>query len=457
MKNKKILILELGDKVIKVCRVGFLKKKRFPEYLEAFSFEGDISSLELEEALSLARSKFKYDKIIFSLSRMFFLIRYINLPSQDINEIKKMLPFQLAKHILYPLEEVVYDFSVIERNEEGVKVLVFIIPQKKITYLIDVLKKRRIIPAAVTFTSAGIANWVKGHNIKEFSQGNSLVIDVDKGSCEVLAVNKGIVVFSRVFDYERTNITQGVKQSLKIFDNQIGHIEFDKVIFTGIKKEELPALDFLSNPIFIDSRGVVEGRRQVEERTAAADFSFVSVLGLATLTVEPQFNFLPKFLKDTKDRIAKKKKWIKFFIISLQILFILGSFYFLRIYEKYKYLEFLNSKLGMVKIEANELDTIADKINLLSRRVERKTLFSDILYDLIHAVPVNIQLTHLDFQENKDFFIKGCAAGDTDVFELKTSLNNSEFFKNVSIKYISKIKDNKGKMIVEFYMYGVRK
>ena len=75
MKNKETLMLEVGERHIKVCRVELFKKKRIVSRLEAFEFPQEITAENIEESFSEIFKKcpekviisFKYFNYYFSL------------------------------------------------------------------------------------------------------------------------------------------------------------------------------------------------------------------------------------------------------------------------------------------------------------------------------------------------------------------------------------------------------
>ena len=72
-----------------------------------------------------------------------------------------MLPFQITKNVPYPLEDIIYDFSLIERGEKKSKVVVFITQKKKLKIISDFLEGFKIYPEFITLTTRGLNDWFK--------------------------------------------------------------------------------------------------------------------------------------------------------------------------------------------------------------------------------------------------------------------------------------------------------
>ena len=103
MKNEKIAIMEVSDRLIKVCQVTGSKKIRIVDFLDVYEIPEEISSEKMSEFFS-GLPQAKRTKLVLSLSRRMFLMRYLTLPSQEKQEIKTMLPFQLGKIVIHPIQ-----------------------------------------------------------------------------------------------------------------------------------------------------------------------------------------------------------------------------------------------------------------------------------------------------------------------------------------------------------------
>lgn len=453
---KKNLILEVRDKLIKVCAVDTTKRKRVIVSLSVVEFEREVTSGDIRDVFLSFSRKTSYDKIVISLPRKSFLIRYLKLPSQDMAEIKAMLPFQLAKKMFAPLEEIIYDFSII-RGEQGYsKIVLFLIPKNKQNHLVDFIKQKKENQYFVTITSWGLNCWYLFQ--KRFSKSEDkrflILVDIDRDGVEFLVNDEETILFSREFGYlGEDDLSEGIRQSITIFEKEFGRAEFSKIVFTGIKKESVLNRGGGIETVFIDGLENYSIAKNLEGKIDKNIFSYASILGLSADNDLSRFDFSPADLKEKRAEVKKSKVYSKLFILGIEILLVLGMFIGKGLFDNYRYLDFLNSKLQEIKIEAKELYSVADKIRILDREIIASPRFSEIAYDLIAAVPQNTQLTLLEFQENGEFSVKGYAEDNSSVFAMKASLNAAEVFEDVKINYASKLKQG-SRDLVEFYIYG---
>ncbi|UCC95461.1 MAG: PilN domain-containing protein [Candidatus Omnitrophota bacterium] len=455
MKSKRILIVELGEKAIKATESIVSKRKSIILRFETEDIAG-ISIQENIETLFQKFSKSKYENIIFSLPRSFFLIRFVKLPSQDSQEIRKMFPFQLAKIVPHSLDEVIYDFSVVETKDGIAKLLVFLVQKKKVSALREFIEKKEITPSRITITSWGLEKWFffQKRFLKGVVSWPVALIDIDKYCADVVALGKEGMMFSRSFSYAHTEeLLKGIHQSLKVFGNEFGALKFSKVVFTGSRNEDIMRNANLGDSTFLNPWEGFTLHGKAKEKATKSAFSFASMLGLTTEREVPKFDFSFEFVKKGRADFKRKKRLLDIAVVGLEILFIAGIFSFKYVFDKFSYLKFLNSKLNEIKLDPKELDRVANKLKILDNALKNKTLFSELLYATISSITKNTQLTLLDFQENGNFSLTGYAHDIADVFKIVSSLNNHELFKEVKVKHASTIK-RKNKSVVEFYIYG---
>jgi len=455
MKSKKTLILEVGERTIKACGIVMSKKQRRIGSLEAFEFSARPGLEDIEKACAQFKKE-KYEDIIISLSRRSFLIKYLELPSSDEKEIKRMVPFQAQKKIFSLIEDADYDYSVTRIQENSSKLLFFIIQKKMTAGVVEFIKKNKIEPLALTINSWGLYNWAVTHrsSLKSRLDFPFVLIDIDKDSAQFLAAGNEGIKFCREFSYHsQEDILTGISQSLKILEKEFPGIKLNEAIFTGIKKEAVIEKISWAKAYFINSWDTFSLSAQ---KAARKDFSFTSVLGLSRALEPARFDFSPQTLKEKRQHRQKRKKRLKVLAVGAEIVLLCGILVFNYIAGKYLYSGYLDSKLEEIKVEAKELDKIAGKLKILTEEFSNKGSFSEILYDLISSLPAQARLTFADFKENGDFAIKGHTASDEQVFGIKAALSSSKLLEEVKIKYASRIKQDNEKK-VEFYIYGKRR
>lgn len=455
MKSKKLLIIELGERLIKISQINCQQQKKIVEVIESFEFSRDITSKDIDKALT----KFlvaKYEKIIISLSRSFFLIRFLRIPSQTQEEIREMLPFQLAKIVPYSLEEITYDFSIAKVEEGFSKLTIFLIQEKRMRSILEFVKKHKVIPSTVTISSFGLSNWLSFQEkfLDRKITRPVIGIDIDKNYGEFLVSGQKGVMFSRAFEFSTDDsLLEGIRQSIGIFEREFGKIKFNKIIFTGNEKEVIYKKLNWQDAIFIPywKNFIIDERMKVKVRSQT--FSFASIFGLIWEEEPVKIDFSPLYIKKERTDLTKRKRYLEMTLIGLEIILIFSVFLFKYMYDKYSYLKFLDSELERIKGEVKQLDEAVYKLKILDKELKKSLSLPEMLYEVIRELPYNTHLVLLDFSERGEFTIKGYASDISPVFDIVTRLKHSEFFKQAKVKYASKSKQ-RGEDVVEFYIYG---
>lgn len=110
--------------------------------------------------------------------------------------------------------------------------------------------------------------------------------------------------------------------------------------------------------------------------------------------------------------------------------------------EKSK-LETLNNKLKDYNNVQQKAVFINDRAELATSTQKNKPAWSQIIQDLINAVPSNVQVTSLssDLTKNPNFLLQGLTDSERDAIKFKDKLESSTYFKDVSFKSSSKSSD----------------
>jgi len=459
MRSKKTLIIELGPKAIKICQLNSSGRKKTIEDLEVFEFSKELDLSQVDSVFSKF-PKVKYERILFSFSRAFFLVRFLKLPSHDIEEARKMLPFQLAKIVPSSLKEVMYDFTLTEIDQEFSKLVVFLIQEKKAGAHLEFMAPSKIVPSRITLSSEGLYDWlVFQSNFLDIKRSSfRAVIDIDKYCADFVVVSEKGIIFSRTFFYSQdSELTAGVEQSLQIFNKEFGESKISKVIFTGNKKGDIFKGNNLGEAVFINYWEHFPIKKGLKEQSAGSDFSFASILGLSRNRSSFRLDFSPQSIKKQRECIGRKQKYLGALTIGVELILIGCLFLGKYIYDRHAYCEFLNRRTEKIRIEAKELDQAGHKLKILDEEFKKSPLFAKIIHQVISSVPPDTQLTLLDFKENGEFLLKGYTRGYSKVFEeMKIALDESDYFTEVEVRDASRVR-HKDRMMVEFYIYGERK
>ncbi|MCD6204294.1 MAG: pilus assembly protein PilM [Candidatus Marinimicrobia bacterium] len=161
--------LDIGRNAVKIAGI---KKQRIPkiEFLWHYDFvlSGKVKRLEeLTDTIIVQTLREILKEIPLSIKRVHTTlstpeteVRTIEMPLINSGEIKPALRWNLASVIVAPIEEVEYDYFVLNRNKNAntMNVLVGLASREKLTKHLDILHRTRLEPLSVDIDSLAIYN-----------------------------------------------------------------------------------------------------------------------------------------------------------------------------------------------------------------------------------------------------------------------------------------------------------
>lgn len=348
--------------------------------------------------------------IYIFISRSMFLNRYLILPTDNVDEIDKMLQFQLPKLIPYSMEEIIYDYKVINQSENKSTLLVLVLQKEKLDLINNFLIKNNSV---AQFTGLATELYMNAYKAADETGDTNCVVYKQSDSAELIYFDP-FVKFMRSFKYtDAKSFEFSLEQSLELLDSELGPIVDDNIV----------TVDNLDNVY-----------------TGVADFDF---------------NF--DFSSLATQRLQRKRKTQKYLInaaaIALQLFLICFLFSYRVSVSKNRKVSFLKNEVNIMKSELGDSTVVLDKLATLENLQGSRGIFSSLLHDIISLLPNRTVISALDIDENNKFTIKGFAPNMETIFQYVTQLNNKPVFSQVSAQNVSKVRQ-KNSNRVEFSIDG---
>lgn len=229
---KKTLGIDIGASSIKIVEVSLSgDKKTLENYVEfrlprtsgiLKTFYGDstlILSDEVSDILQavLKRAKIKERRAAFALPDFSTFFTTFTLPPMTEGEITQAIEFEARHHIPLPIEEVTFDWQIIEKQEvsPGVKltVLLVAVPNK-------VLQGYQRLATLGNFEVQGMEAEVFGLIRSSVAEGKYwgpvCLVDIGWQSTTVSIVEKKVLRTSHSFDLSGTGLTRTLAKALQV-------------------------------------------------------------------------------------------------------------------------------------------------------------------------------------------------------------------------------------------------
>jgi len=139
INNKDMKILQIAQKNGKHRITGWAKKSLPPGVIEEFQVKDRDKFVEiLKNALEMDTArKIKGSAVALSVPEDKIFLRILDVPAMKEKEIPEAIRWGVEENIPIPIDEVYYDWQVVEKGDKNMKVLIAASPKKIIESLID--------------------------------------------------------------------------------------------------------------------------------------------------------------------------------------------------------------------------------------------------------------------------------------------------------------------------------
>ena len=220
-ENSKIVLESIGE--IKLPKI---EKKEIDKDRFSMTFGKSIKSL-------LSDLKIKGKQVVVSLPEDEVVSRLVRLPPLKDNEIMDALRFEAETFVPYPLDQVLIDYEIIEKDEVG-RLSIFVIAAKNdlINNYLKLFKSIGLELLSLESPSLALRRVLRlGMPMVE----RIVAIDIGEKNSDVFSINKNNVYFARVLSVGGESLTRAISLNLSL--DMASAEEYKKAY--GMKESEL--------------------------------------------------------------------------------------------------------------------------------------------------------------------------------------------------------------------------
>jgi type IV pilus assembly protein PilM len=451
-------ILEIGESHIKFFQ-SELKGKRNIQTCEARPLRlqtDEETSNVIHSILSTQRNV--SSEFVVLIPRRFVIVKQVKLPSHQEQEIKKMLGLQLATHIPYPVAEVFYDYSIIEKEASGYsKLFVVVVHKDVLDRYGKMMKRSSIVPSKITISSYGLLAWYHFQKDQESSLAREpvLLINIDTQQTELVFIHNGHCLFSRMInvgakdltDEQLVSFVQQIQLSLKTYVKENMGPELKSMVVISSLKEAVLLKQRLEQEfsVTVTIRDMFDAiacskNINVNNFRAQEGVSLAAGLGLCIEDLQSDINILPVEWHQKKTTWKNRLKYLKLVgSLALVILGVLGLFGF----ELYRYIASVDSYQNRIKNVKKEFEKSQNTIQLvdnLRREMQDRLFVPQLITTLYSLTPKDISFRNLSLNEEGTLTIQGFTSTSSSVNTFQSSLLKSPLFKDVNLQFATQRK-----------------
>lgn len=374
------------------------------------------------------------ENVVFALPRERAIVKFVEIPSAAKENLRKVVEYELGRHLPFPPEEAAFDYQVVEEKEGLLRILLVVVRREELERNLDLLKRMGIRPVAVEVGSTATAN-LFFYDQEPLAKGAIALIEIEKNFLELHFFEKGILKegFHRpVFDEEERG--QELKEAL-----QLGWLKGlapkdgkQSLFFFGREATETLIEKLrheLSMPITLAQSF---GKIQLSDGIKGIPESYPSV-GLALRGLSKTkwtINLLPLGLRKKVSRIGI------YLAMGLSVLAILlaGAWALIPLVQEREELARVSAQVKEMKPKVEAIEAVQKQRDLLEKEVrEFEALKSDdgskleVLRELSEILPPSAWIWNLKLR-SKEVEINGFATSASDLIAI---LDKSPLFEKV--------------------------
>lgn len=151
--------------------------------------EGELEIANLLQRY-LNENNFPKDNVVVALPRERAIVRPVEVPVAAKENLRKVLEYELGKHIPFSPDEALFDFQVLEEREGFLRVLLVVVKKEDVNQWLNLFRRIGIRPVAIEVASTASANlFFFDEALPEVS--SQVLIDVEERFFELQFFEKG--------------------------------------------------------------------------------------------------------------------------------------------------------------------------------------------------------------------------------------------------------------------------
>jgi Tfp pilus assembly protein PilN len=366
-------------------------------------------------------------------------------------------------HIPYPIDEVLFDYKIIGREEGKSKVLLVAVRKDSVNNYLEILKEAGLKPISLGLSSLSLFKFCL--KTQHFLPKKVLFINLDSNQLELAAFLDEALQWSRKTSLRSETLLHAtldsdtsqkfleeIKKTLHLERSSQNMGEVVVICNKGghavqnILREELKVKVHLLKPSSILSN--------------TKNLPLLSAMGLAytMYTREAEIDLLP-FKEELAQKLRRKKMVNTAILVSLIILAIFGCF-LVDFAKKERRLKQLKSEISeiqpMVDLaleERKKFESLREEFEFLRSIRENQRVWLNVLHELYNIIPHDVWVTELTLEEGALKQLRGNALYSAS--KLVPILEESPYFENVKFRG-SIVKGNVKDQPIERFVIGAK-
>jgi hypothetical protein len=286
-----------------------------------------------------------------------------------------------------------------------------------------------------------------------------MIIEIDSPRVELAISSKQGLIFSRSFNILQQEhnwlplFIEEVNKTQEAYLKEIPDKEPTKIFIVGPPKK-YKIFEGIGSQLKLPVRIIpywekISCAENFKKTIQDLNNSLAGIIGLGLKEIPESINLMPYALKAIKKNIYERKEVFRIIILILAISFVLRIAVSKNLDNKTAYLRLLTAEMEKTGKDAKRLQDFEKRLEFMKSYLIKKPTSLDIIYGLYQAIPQNLSLNSLSYDEGSQIVLRGQASELSSVFLFVSQLEKSTVFKDfqVKVKYLTKKKTQSGEAI----------
>ncbi|OQX86888.1 MAG: hypothetical protein B6D55_04920 [Candidatus Omnitrophica bacterium 4484_70.2] len=447
--NNTKFICEIQGNFLKIARFDLNEKKKTIKNIlwEVIDIQ-DKEEIKKKVKLLLEKFHFRNTPIIVSLPRNLVTYRILRIPSQNEEEIEKIVSLQAPQLLPYSSEELITAYSIIRRDKEGYSFVSLIVVRKDIIEnLMHIFSEEKKYLEKIILSSYGVYNAYRLMRPKE--KEVVLVVNIDSPFSEIIIGKEKHLLFSRAFKFSQSDFISEIEKTVRVYEKENIEGKPQKFILSGriselreLKLELERKLEIQGEVISLEEEFKIS---DLIKNVSSTSFSLTTFLGLLLGKIDENLNLIPSSLKKEREKIYLKKEFFKIINLLIGTLFFLSLPTIKDFYNKIRYLKKLKSQLSEVSSYVEKLKKKKEFLEIVKKNQNNLKII-DFFYKMSDIIPQNLFLTEFSYDKER-LLLRGEAKNSSSIFRFSSSLKKLPFLKKVKVFYVKERRANERKIM----------
>ncbi len=339
------------------------------------------------------------------ISRTKYFLKFLEVPSTDDEEIKKMAELQLVKDIPFPSDDLLYGFKKLGSCRKGH------------SYIMLAGSKNEDIDSSYYRNSPIHTEllYLYCAEKKLFSEDKvDFLVHIGEHESETIVADKGKIIFSR-----------GFPNSSRFLED----LDKTMLAYKRDKKNPDPSRITVMYHSSVDMEGI---KPHIKRHFGIAVRFYEYREDLLSMAGSSEIRLLPKHAREKRKNLDRKREFLFTALFSAVIFVLLAGLFGYKVIERKRLLSSLSEKYAGLNTGTRRLEEVSDMMDLMEKRIQGSRIVAGALNESRSLLPETLFISGVDYADAIITY-RGHAPATEDIILFSDLIQKKEVFSSVRI------------------------